>query len=324
MTTITLNSSLEEKFPNYSNNVDQHFLKAVKHKLPKLNNADYNLISPIVGDYESNSQGFLGFISKAYSNHKKIEIAPHDIWYLIMTEVAQFIKKNTEACRPLFTREVTSVNILVPTSNVEEINLSLVIEQLRTKVPVDVDLFVPEFSNLDQASRLACYAALCDGLQVYYNYMTFCCGIPEIRITGLQEDWQKMADNLASISQLFQKVNLIDFANYLKTVQSRVVGMIENSFVKANPAFWLDIYSKKNIGSGGEFTISGWITEFYFEKCKLPKLENFSSTISVVPYENLETGRKFVGVNGAFKTLRLDDGFIKCGYEQFIFEIVKN
>lgn len=322
MTTITLNSDLEEVFPKYTNMVDENFLKVIKLKLPKIKDSGYSLLSPLAEQVENNHQGFLGFISKAYSNHKKIEIAPHDIWYLVMTEVAQFIKKNTEACRPLFTKEESSVTIFVPTDNPEEINLSLVIEELRSKVPVNVDLFVPQFSTLNKSSQLACYAAFCDGLQVYYNYMTFCCGIPEIRVTGTQADWQMMVDNFGKISQLFQQINS-EFAHYLQQVQSRVAGMIENSFINANPEFWLDIYSKKNIGSGGEFVISGWITEFYFEKCELPKLENFASTISVVPYKNVETGRSFVGVNGAFKTLRTDDGFIKCGYEQFIFEVVK-
>lgn len=314
------NTLVENTNPSFFSN--EALIHSLKLKLPKLENHGFNLLTQLPENMVAINHGFLGLVSDCYSNHRKLEIAPHDIWYLVMTQIAAAIKKNVEACRPLFTKEADSVTITVVTDDVTTISLESVIEQLKNLVPVDINLFVPEFSTLTQSSRMACYAAICDGLQVYYNYMTMMCGIPEIRLTGTLEDWQLMQTNFGKISKLFNSVNLVDFSQYLSRVEVLVGNMIQSSFIKPDVDFWYNIFSRKNVGSGAEFVISGWITEFFFEKCKVAKLENFASTISIVPYTNAETKRRFLGVNGAIMQKRTEDGFVHCDYGQLIFEVV--
>jgi hypothetical protein len=324
MTTITLNPMLKEikESTGWAPVVSDSFINKIMCKLPKLEKGKYALISPMDSNCEAVQLGFLGMLSQAYSQHLKVEIAPHDIWYMIMTEIADIIKNNSEVCRHLFTSSDKKVDISVPTNDVTKIDLSLVVQQLHELVPVDVNLFAPQFSTLDQHSQLACYAALCDGLQVYYSYSTFLCGIPAIRVVGSREDWDLMVTNLKEIKALFETTGLNEFVNYLVEVNNLIQGMIDNSFDKPRAEFWKDIFTQKNVGSGGGLQISGWITKLFFRKCELPKLENFPSTISVVPYVNVETKRNFIGVNGAFQRIRTEDGFVKTSYRQMVFEVV--
>lgn len=316
MTTITLNNTLEEiEFKGNTSYRTERFTADLQRKIGD----NYKLLSSLPEDCETLQLGFLGMLSEAYSQHMKVEIAPHDVWYIVMTEVADIIKTNAEACRPLFTKANDKVTILVPTNDATQIDLNQVIAQLKGLVPVDINLFAPEFSTLNEDSRMAFYAALCDGLQVYYNYMTYCCGIPQVRVSGILVDWQLMQTNFVKISDLFSSVGLEKPAQYLSNVSELVGDIIKNTFEMQNAEFWKDIYTQENIGSGGELTISGWITKLFYRQCELPKLENFPSTISMVPYTNVNSGWEFMGVNGAFKRIRMADGFVKTGYGQLVY-----
>jgi hypothetical protein len=168
---------------------------------------------------------------------------------------------------------------------------------------------------------MAMSAAVCDGLQVYYNYMTFACGIPEIRVTGTVQDWNKIIRSISVISDHFRNVPDPAFEEWLGDCAD-IVFHIKEDLANDRPQieWWQDIFTSRNVGSGGELEISGWITKLYYRKCSSPKLEIFPTTLSVVPYVNEDSGRQFVGLHGALKTIRTEDGFVRSGYGHVIFE----
>jgi hypothetical protein len=262
--------------------------------------------------------GFVGTLSTAYSTHQKMLILPQDLWFIVMCEVAKIIKANTEACRPLFTRSDDKVTIMVPTTDPTQMDLDSVMDQLTSLMPTDQAMFVPELSTLTKESRLALCAALLDGVQAYYNYMTFCCGIPEVEVGGTVADWDSLVNSADGIAKLFDSVGLTGAAGYMRVVHG-VLDQILTSFVFHDSTFWKGIFTQKNIGSGGEIEINGWITELFYEKPSLRKLENFMSSIAVVPYENAETGRKFKAVYGAFGA-RMVDGQLQSQFTHYIYE----
>lgn len=275
------------------------------------------------GNVESLSSGMLGHLSKAYSRHQPFAIAPHDIWYLVLTELATQIKNNTEACRPLFSKSATIENIAVQTSDPTQINLLDVIDQLRVLVPSDIDMFLPALSTHTPESNLACVAALCDGIQKYYSYSTFMCGIPAIKVTGTLIDWQTIQTSAERIASQFELVGVPLIAKYMYKIATIIGKIVEASFIRIDVDFWKNIFTQKNVGSGSGLHVDGWITDLFFKKCSLPKLENFTANISVVPYKNVETGRRFKGVHGAFKQTRTNDGFVVMEYGDIVFEILK-
>jgi hypothetical protein len=310
----------------HKNEMVTNLAKRLGNKLDKIDGKVFGFIGSNINpaDVETLQEGFVGLLSHAYSKHEKIEIAPHDIWYLVLSEIAIIIKGNVEACRPLFTKSQDVQNIKVQVADVTQIDLAAVVSQLRELIPVDVDVFVPmNLSTLTPESTIAMYAALCDGVSAYYSYSTFMCGIPEIRFTGTQQDWQSLLYRCGMIAAMFGTVNLPKAVEYMIGVGD-IINEIQESFTAETPNldFFKGIFTSKNVGSGGELDINGWITKLYYEKRKSNKLENFMNSVTVVSYNNLETGREFKGVYGAFERLRTDDDFVKAGYANLIFEVL--
>jgi len=65
------------------------------------------------------------------------------------------------------------------------IDLSRVIEQIAALSPVDLNHFSATFSTTTFESNLALRAAFCDAMSTFYQYNTYRCGIPRVRILGL-------------------------------------------------------------------------------------------------------------------------------------------
>lgn len=263
-------------------------------------------------------KGFLGHLSHAYSMHRAIEIAPHDLWFIVLTELATAIKKEPELCRPLFAQSSEKTTIMIPTADPKSIDLDFVICSLRKLCPVSVDLFIPELESVDPMARTAMYAAFADGVQHYYEYMTFLCGIPKLRLVGPKSDWTKLMLTSCTLSELFAEIGYAQVALYLEKV-SRLFNRMLDVFNQVDVEFWRDIYTHKNVGSGGELDITGWITQFFMGDQRGKRLESFLTSVAIVPYTSLETGIEYRGVYGGFKREVLSDGFIKTGYAQLIY-----
>lgn len=332
---IILNPDLEERlYSREARHVVQdfdYFTRDLSRHLDKIEGAEYKLLNgipdfnldPTKPGFSQYQVNYLELMSNAYSAHRKIEIAPHDLWFIVLSELAAVIKNNKEQVRHLFTTSTEKKTIQVYTNDVTKIDLTQVVDQLRALVPTDINLFVPEFSTHTPESRLACYAGLCDAMKVYYNYMTYCCGLPELRITGTKEDWLLFHECLEELSKDKLLGIVPGVKQWLYTVQTIVIEFIHVTGGRPpDLSFWQDVFSKKNVGSGGDFVISGWITKLFMYKPDMFKLENFSAALATVPYKNVDTGREFTAVYGALKGIRTEDGFMKAGYAGLVFEIV--
>ncbi len=308
---IVLDSSLTQ----YSNGDTEwsYLLDRLNRKVGK----DFTLISE--AESRKCTFGFLEMLAGAYSFHEKVAINPQDLWYIVLTEIAQQIKKRPEDFRALFTDSSDKKSIVVSTSDPTTINLGLVLDQLFGLVPTNLSDFLPVLSTSTPASSTAFYAALCDGLETYYNYFTFLCGIPAIKILGVEEDWTSLVNSAEKLADVFAEHGLLDMTSYMKRVSSRLKMFVDVFNEVPDVGYWKNIFSHKNVGSGSEKIISGWVTDFYFEVCDLPKLENFSPSVSIVPYENLETKTKYLGVHGALIRTEDVDGFVGCEYAEFVF-----
>ena len=272
--------------------------------------------------------GFFDNLAVAYSAHRSIELDPKDLWFIVLCELADYIKNNPEQLRSLFTKEKGKVTILVPTADHAQIDLLAVLRQLRDLVPLDVDLFVPKLSTQTEACELAMVAALCDGLQRYYDYMTFMCGIKAIRLLGTPEDWLTLARTAVQLMALFIPIvgTTDKVISYLKSIHQTFIKLSkcydEELMSKAETLDFLgQIFSTTRVGSGGQLDIDGWISSLYFPR-KTKRFENFQNSLAIVPYSNLESGRQFKTIHGAFSNYDADD-FIATGYGHFVFEEVE-
>lgn len=244
--------------------------------------------------------GFLGFLSHAYSNHVKVAISPYDIWILIISEASKFIVAKPEPFRSLFTSSAEKQEIKLPTGSVEELPMDLLTKALACNIHFDASILFPKFSIESEESVGMLQALFCEMASPYYSYCTFMCGIPEIKVLGTVDDWKNIRTHFDKFFELLNGCYV--FKNYVLKV-GIILDSIINSFESSQADavdFWKDIFTQKNVGSGGEIDINGWITHFLIVQQKPLKLENFTNATGYVKYKNLDTGNNYMSVHGGF------------------------
>jgi len=296
---------------------DQIYWKLYSERIPEKNLTFKLLHKPNLDGVESVQGGLLDLYSNAYSYHRPVVFAPHDVWHIVLTELATIIKDNTEVFRPLFTRSPDKIEIIVQGYDI--LDFDAVINELHNLVPVDPDIFLPEFTTQTPGSRCAQYAAFCDALQNYYSYATFLCGIPKIQITGTDADWGKIETNLVLIQDLFRDLGVNKVIRWLETVTS-YIQMVRNTLAGGSQENWINIFSQQNVGSGGQKAINGWISEFWYNPPRDRRIEGFAATWVNVPYYNVNTKERFRSIQGPFFQKRNTDGFVYADYAQIIFQ----
>lgn len=275
-------------------------------------------------DAEALHLGYVGLLSFAYSRHEKVRVSPHDLWYIVLTEIAKIVNDHSDKFRSLFTRSAEKVGIVVETDDVTKIDPLKIIEKLNTLSPTDPEIFMPSFSTATPEYNIAAAAAFADMVQSYYSYMTMMCGIPEIEVTGTVEDWTNSTRHVLAIRKQFASIDLPGLSDYL----NRVGGIFGKIMIQVQDPehpdldFWKGIYTHKNVGSGGDLDVDGWIVDLFFNH-KSRRLESFMSTYGSFPYKNLETGREFKAYYGAFAQQRSPEGFVYSGYGSFVIEQVE-
>ena len=316
---IILNSDLEEYVPIQNHSFINDAAKQLSvnrlsiHKPMNLGDSTYQ-------------RGFLDMISTAYSNHIPLSIAPHDIWYMLMTEMAKIIKSNTNACQSLFTRTTGSekTNIIINTDNNDFVsNMDQFEEELIKLVPVDVSLFIPTFSTETKASRLATLAAFMDGVQNYYSYGIMLCGIPSVKIRGRIEDWQLARDRFKTIADMFAnvKISMLKWYTRVDVILNNIISSLEGN---DRIDWWQRIFTQTKIGSGGQLQIDGWIIDLYYDQ-KPGLIDTFGYSWVVVPFKNMsEPNIDYRSIHAPFLATRDADGFIQCDYTDTTVIVDKN
>lgn len=206
-------------------------------------------------------------LHQAFAGHVAFSLRPETAWYMIVHEVAEYIRQNPDECARLFTGDAgakqtievrdDSLSYDRPSDWGRTINLfrNPLHERLAEGT---ADLFLPRFSTTTVVDETALLVALMDAASPYcrYEVMTLC-GIPKIRLEGHYVDWRKLYVQAESLAGKFN--GLYDyFANLLPVLQT-----IANTAEGATPnfEFWRSIY-KYNSGSGGP-RVNGWIRAFF-------------------------------------------------------------
>jgi hypothetical protein len=285
------------------------------------------LLQPSVSDGASPRSSFIDTLSIAYSAHQSVSFGPHDLWYIILTEVSRLVGENPEQYRGIYTKEKEGkIEILVPSGNEAVLPISTLIDSLKSHVPANVEAFLPEFSTHTPESRAVCMAAFADAAKHFYSYSVFCCGIRALEIRGTVEDWTKFVEStiaMRAVLDLHGKPGTVyndDTRHWLLRVQQRAMQILA-SVEGGSTDFYKDIFTQKNIGSGGELAIDGWITEFFRKEKPGNKIENYPNTWSLVPHKGAASKRQYMNVYGQFFATKNAEGFIVPGYSSFTFEM---
>ncbi len=262
------------------------------------------------------NMGFIPTLFFAYCNHRKILINPQDLWFIVMTELAREINANTDRYRHLFTTKTEGKTaIIVNTDDITTVNPNLLFDQVKIHSPLDVSLLVPPLTTETPTSRLAFVAAVLDAVQAYYDYMTMLCGIPAIKIGGTKSDWVLLSAHAIILA------NKLDHSLLWRA--AKIFNQIALSFESDQTEFWKDIFTTRNVGSGSQQEINGWITQLTLHNQSM-RLESLSSTYAMFPYTNLESKRNFKAVYGAFRYYEDAAGFLTSEFDTIVYEVLKS
>ena len=267
--------------------------------------------------------GYLQYLSVAWESHFAVVLRPNDIWQMILMELTSVIAKNPSEFEFLFTKTPgQKQEIIVLTNNVETIDPDLVIGILKTIVPSNIGLFLPDFSTTTKQSKLAMYVAFCDLVSPYYSYGTMLCGIPEICVEGTIDDWNLIASNLNEMTKLFKNKKII---RYLEQCHQTVEMLIKTLTLPSvdSTSFFKKMVKLDPCGSGHQYKMNGWITSFlYIYDGSSLQLEGLPPHVGKMDYKNVETRREFTLYSGLFYSV-VEDNYLIPQYDSFYIEKIK-
>jgi hypothetical protein len=316
---------LNENLKPIQSRVDEYdrsyaFKSLVNKHYPLTKEFKYNLI---LGNNKTNLQngGFLGLLSYCYSSHHSISISPEDFWILMLSEITKEVASNVEDYRQFFTQSKEKETISVFSDSLIELPVDSVSKILASKVLFDSSVLFQNFSTETPIVKETIQALFCDMAAPYYSYSMFCCGIPSISVKGKKEDWIKVKNGIESLIKQFNTVNLNKYLDKISPILNNFI-MIFDDVVDFD--FWKDIFTQKNVGSGGQLQINGWIQNMFVKDFSEGAMLNFfTDNCGVVQYEQLQTKKEFVALYGGLNYLIDEDGFHKLKYEKYVFEKVK-
>lgn len=319
---IILNENLVEK------NIDKLYQYSLSSKLKSLANKNikyednkYHLLEEHEGKTFLANFGLVGLLSFAYTNHLKVALTPNDFWIVVLSEISKKVNENPQTYRDLFTTSSNKEEILIPYgSNIIPTDIFSTI--LSSKVMFDSKVLFPDFStNTDNTTQFL-HSIFCDMSSSYYSYTMFCCGIKEIKLLGTKEDWSKLFKHTEVLLDLFSQYspNLKTYKNDVLEIFSDILLTFEKN--DKNYDFWLDIFTSKNIGSGGDLEVNGWIKNLFIEKHSINKIQNFENTYSSVNYKVISLPvENYKEISGGFETEMDDDNFYSLKYSKHILKL---
>lgn len=331
MRTIELNSELKTKWPDDEvQAVSKRSVSGVLTQPQRPGKSEFKVVK-VDGDYWARQRaevianfppdgyvyhlGYLRYLEACWKDHLPAVISPDIVWQMILCEIALVVKSSPAQFAELFTTTPgQKQEILVPTDVIDEINVDLVIETLRRCVPTNVDAFLPKFTTSTPMSQLSFNVAFADMVSPYYNYGTFMCGIPRIKVLGTPEDWGKMYAKLEELKRAFAGHGTL--IKYLSRCCERVA-LIE---VKDSSEMWSKMVNIQPCGSGSQHELSGWIMDFVM--CVKPgtQMEGLPNHVGQMDWTNIESKRKFRLRAGVTRS-KVVDGFLVPEFQAFSWEI---
>lgn len=314
---ITLNNELIAN-PISTNNLSSKLLYALREHTKS--NATLKAIDDIPETLMRNS-GLVGMLSAAYKNHLNVALTPQDFWIVLISEIAKEVNTHSKDYQSLFTQSNEKELISISSGSMTHIPITQLSEALSKKVLFDSSLLFPHFSTNTLASTEVIQAMFCDMASPYYDYGMFCCGIPAIKLLGTQEDWVTLQTAWNKLIGIFETSSMKAYGDKVNSVLEKINATFIHPEMNIN--FWKDIFTQKNVGSGGDLTIDGWITELFITKHKFAKITHFTATHGIVHYTQLQTEQEFYRIDGGFQMEQDPDGFYQLQYNNYVFEKIQ-
>ncbi len=211
---------------------------------------------------EAYNNGLVQTIHVCYDQHRPLLLSPDIIWLAICQGVAMHVNFNFNQLKyRIFTVKdrktliVQNDSLAIDAKHWQEVIAGLA-NQTKEYTKDDIySLLIPKYTTTTTIETVAFQNTLLDAFKKEFNYVALTgCGIPQITITGTEQDWQTIYNRLNELD----KVGLGDWGNELKPVIKQFINAVNN---KPNQDFWKNIYKNEELYGGT--VISGWILKFF-------------------------------------------------------------
>ena len=257
-------------------------------------------------------KNYLSYLAHTFSCHHSIVLAPQHFWYTILCEIAQIVVRSPNTYRKLFTRNPEGkADLAVSCMNeTEPLRVAELYRKLQPLIPVDSELFLPQFSTETEMSRVASLAAFMEVCSPYYNYMMYACGHPRVKLAGTVEDWMTITYRVLDLQRMFAACREHTIAPWLETTVLPVAKLLLQTAQGEQLSAWFKgIFTEERCGSGGQTQIDGWFSRLFLNPPVLRTGNNFASHITKVPYTTSPSGTQWNMCFGLFHSNLDAEGF---------------
>lgn len=214
------------------------------------------------------THSFLQGLHQAYADHRPFVLSPDIIWLLICQGFAMHINLNSERLRNKVVNfqgkkelDVLNDNIqLGKPSNWESVFPEFT-KQIRAYTGNEfLDFLSADFSTTSLNEKIASEITILSSVKPYFDYAVsaYICGIPEITLEGIVEDWEKIIEKV----KYLKKFDLEWWVDELTPILEELLKTSKNEI---DTSFWRNIYREyiNGCGSPEPAYIDGWIAKFY-------------------------------------------------------------
>ncbi len=261
-----------------------------------------------VGDaYHKN---YMEYLEICWSDHLGVVFTPDVLWYAILCELAEIVKENPEEFREHFSHSNEKQEITVMTDSESEMPISVLINAMRGRVPINIEDFLPSFSTSTERSLHAFQVSFADLASPYYDYSMYCCGIPLVDVRGSREDYLSLRDTLNRLGDIFAGPWYFKTLKFINELMSNL----------ESPAFWNDIFKLEKCGSGGQVQVTGWWSQLFRKQPSVCYTYNFSTQLSSINYKNLSSGNNYKMSSGLLSS-KVEGDLLVPDFGQIIYKV---
>jgi hypothetical protein len=280
-------------------------------------------VDQTIGEGQVFHRNYLSYLDICYRHHLGVVLRPDDIWYVLLTQLAEVVKSKADIYADLFTTTPgQEQTIIVVSESLTTMPMDSLMHTLRKVVPTDVDCFLPVFSTTTERVTRACYTAFADLVSPYYRYEMMLCGIPKLEVQGTAEDWSRLRFAWMDLLALLARKQ-VDVGYWMRQVLQRlteIVGDLCEGPVR--PEFWRKMFYHERCGSGSDVEVRGWFRDFFWTQPKMAYVTNFPSCVARIEYRQRDIDERFAMHQGLFYS-QLRDGWLRPEYGSVVLHLAK-
>lgn len=212
------------------------------------------------------NNGFINAVYHAYNYHARLVLRPDDVWTCIETQFSLYMNKHAETLRPKFVKHEGQKELCVTIPGslrtadysvfaramIEKIHASLVDDTVR-------EWLMPDFTTTTLNDRTVASVIVMSAMQQYFTYKCCLqCGIPEVTLLGVLEDWQKLRAKVDKLLEYDVGGEMKQWHAWLAAVLDEFVASYRG---EVNLDFWDRVCHWSGGGSGPSW-LGGWLPVF--------------------------------------------------------------